>query len=113
MTAEKSRVIVEDSTCACCAVHTKQVHHRDFPEIRAECGTVAEGAAHLAKQLTSAREGAHSTWHREVIDEAIADVAEFQRALAKAQETTASPCQCPPHAPGPLESAHAEHRPVR
>src|SRR5438045_208218 len=74
MSTDPSRVIVQDGVCGRCAVPIKQVHHRDFPEIRAECGSVAEGLAYLAGLLSRAREDAGSAWHREVIDQAKADI---------------------------------------
>jgi hypothetical protein len=94
MLTDQGRVIVEDAVCAGCAVHTKQVHHRDFPEIRAECGSVAEAVAHLAGQLSFARDGTQSNWHHELIDRAIADVAEFLDSLAEARPTDEAFCQC-------------------
>jgi hypothetical protein len=47
----EGRLIVEDATCAHSSVHTLRVHHREFPEIRAEAGSLAEGITHLIAQL--------------------------------------------------------------
>jgi hypothetical protein len=104
MLTEQSRVIVEDAVCAGCAVHTKQVHHRDFPEIRAECGSIAEAVAHLAGQLSSARDGTQSHWHHELIDRAIADVAEFLNALAQVRQADEAACQCGARVAGETEA---------
>jgi hypothetical protein len=94
MSTDHESVIVEDGLCAHCAVHTKQVHHRDFPELRAECGTVAEAVTHLAGQLSRDREGARSGWHRESIDRAIADVAKFLASLVEAAHVASASCRC-------------------
>src|SRR5690349_11885054 len=84
MSTEQDRVHVEDGLCSHCAVHVKRVHHRDFPEIQAECGTVPEGVAHLALMLATDRDGARSGWHREAIDRAIDDVRRYLDALDEA-----------------------------
>jgi hypothetical protein len=77
MRTDPNRVIVTNGKCACLAVHTTLVHHRDFPEIWAEGGSLLEGAAHLSQLLAGALEAAQSKWHRDAIELAIADVAEF------------------------------------
>jgi nucleotide-binding universal stress UspA family protein len=95
--ADGGKVIVRDGLCASCSVHTKVVSHRDFPEIRAECGSAVDGAVYLAGQLSRAREGARGGWHREAIDRAIADVAEFLNARGADERSAEAPCRCAPH----------------
>ena len=73
MTTEPSRVIVATGATA----HTMSVHHRDFPEIRAEGETPEIAAAHLANQLTRALDSALTQWRRETIGKAIAEVQAF------------------------------------
>jgi hypothetical protein len=73
MSADKSRVIVSVDAQAGGA----QVHHRDFPEIRAQGGTPADAALQLVNQLTRALDSALTNWRRETIQQAIADVREF------------------------------------
>jgi hypothetical protein len=73
MASEASRVIVATGATA----NTMSVHHRDFPEIRAEGETPKIAAAHLANQLTRALDSALTTWRRETIVQAIAEVQEF------------------------------------
>jgi cytochrome c553 len=107
----QSRVIVGDSVCARCAVPTKQVHHRDFPEIRVEGGSVAEGAAQLAERLARARENIGSVWHREAIEQAMADVAAFLDTLADAGQESEDSCRCAVRDSGQLESTLAGHSP--
>jgi hypothetical protein len=94
MPARHERVIIEDGLCASCAVHTKHVHHRDFPDIRVEAGTVPEAIAHLGHQLDRAREGARGEWQREAIDLAIADVANLRKMLAQLEEDERAKCEC-------------------
>lgn len=105
MSPDRSRVIVEDGLCSCCSVPSRGVHHRHFPEIRAECGSVAEAAAHLADRLSLYRDGAQSVWHREDIALALADVAEFLASLSEATSSLQGSCLCTPHAPEPAMAA--------
>ena len=84
MLTDKNHVIVEDGMCASCDVPIKRVRHRDFPEVRAECCTVAEAAAHLARKLAIARESVGSDRHRMEIDQALEDVAAFREGLTDA-----------------------------
>lgn len=84
MSTETLRVIVVDGLDGQCCVPTKEAHHINFPEIRAECSTPLEAVARLAHQLEAYREGAQSTWHRETIESALVDVREFIHTLAQA-----------------------------
>lgn len=113
MRSDQSRVIVEDGLCACCSVHTKQLHHRDFPEIRVECGSVAEGVTHLTNQLARAREGIQSVWRREAIDQAIADVGAYFDSLEEGRPVRAPQCTCGPRAAGRPDPAVSESSPNR
>jgi hypothetical protein len=54
-----------------------QVHHRDFPEIRAEGHNPKEAAAHLLNHLNRAVDSALTDWRRETIARAIRDVEGF------------------------------------
>ncbi|HWE39908.1 MAG TPA: hypothetical protein VG406_25380 [Isosphaeraceae bacterium] len=85
------RLVVTEAECACHSVHTKHVHHRDFPEIWAECSTLAEGIKHLGQQLARALEGARSAWHREAMQHAIDDVDAFHKALDQPAPAPAGP----------------------
>ena len=73
MATEPTPVIVATGATA----NTASVHHRDFPEIRAEGTTPADAAAHLANQLTRALDSALTQWRRETIAKAIAEVRAF------------------------------------
>lgn len=52
-------------------------HHRDFPEIRARGQCAADASAQLANQLARTLDSALTTWRRETIERAIADVEKF------------------------------------
>jgi hypothetical protein len=56
---------------------TASVHHRDFPEIRAEGGSPKEAASHLVNKLACALDSALTEWRRETVNHAIADVKAF------------------------------------
>lgn len=73
MATDLSRVIVATGATA----HTTSVHHRDFPDIRAEGPTPDEAAGHLVNQLTRALDSALTQWRRDTINQAIADVQAF------------------------------------
>lgn len=73
MTSDKSRVVVSMDPASGGA----QVHHRDFPEIRAQGQSPANAATQLVNQLTRALDSALTDWRRETIQQAIADVQEF------------------------------------
>jgi hypothetical protein len=53
------------------------VHHRDFPEIRADGASPKEAAALLANKLSLALDTALTDWRRESLTQAIADVQAF------------------------------------
>jgi hypothetical protein len=56
---------------------TAFVHHRDFPEIRAEGGSPKEAASYLVNKLACALDSALTEWRRETVNHAIADVKAF------------------------------------
>jgi hypothetical protein len=97
MTTDPTRVLVEVGLCSRCFVPTNALHHRHFPEIRAESGSLIEGARHLANHLALYREGAQSIWHREELESALNDVAEFLKSQSADPQTQAQ-CRCAPHA---------------
>ena len=73
MTVDHRRVIVAIGATAGSA----SVHHRDFPEIRAEGETPAAAASYLANQLNRALDSALTKWRRETLGQAIADIQAF------------------------------------
>ncbi|MEO6810270.1 MAG: hypothetical protein ABI353_14235 [Isosphaeraceae bacterium] len=70
MDTDQSQVIVTMGATA----GAIQVHHRDFPEIRAHGQDAADAATQLVNQLTRALDSALTTWRRETIERAIQDV---------------------------------------
>jgi hypothetical protein len=73
MDSDISRVIISTGFTA----GATQVHHRDFPEIRASGESAAIAAGYLRHQLERALDSALTTWRRQVIEQAIADVQAF------------------------------------
>jgi hypothetical protein len=73
MPSDSSRVIVKVGNTAGSA----EVHHRDFPEIRAHGKSPTEAASHLVHQLTRALDTALTNWRRDTIQQAIADIQAF------------------------------------
>ncbi len=75
MTTEPSTVIVSTGATA----NASQVHHRDFPEIRAEGENPKVAAGNLVNQLTRALDSALTTWRRDTILKAISEVEAFAK----------------------------------
>lgn len=73
MATEQSRVIVTAGATA----QSIQVHHRDFPEIRAEGNSPSAAASNLANHLTRALDSALTKWRRDAIQQAIDEVQAF------------------------------------
>jgi hypothetical protein len=73
MDTDQSKVIVTIGASA----STTRVHHRDFPEIRAEGASPKQAASLLVHQLSRALDSALIDWRRERVKEAIADVQAF------------------------------------
>jgi hypothetical protein len=73
MTTDLSHVVVTTGATR----QSASVHHRNFPEIRAEGETPAVAATYLANQLTRALDSALTPWRRDTIGKAIADIEAF------------------------------------
>jgi hypothetical protein len=73
MDTDTNRVVVTISGTSTAA----SVHHRDFPEIRAEAGSPEEAAFVLVYKLVCALDTALTDWRRQTLDQAIADVRAF------------------------------------
>jgi hypothetical protein len=76
MATDPTRVIVTEGATG----HTNQVHHHDFPEIRADGRSAKEAASHLVNKLKLAMDTALTDWRRETMTQAIADVEAFVNA---------------------------------
>jgi len=57
--------------------NSARVHHRNFPEIRAEGETPVAAATNLANTLTRALDSALTAWRRDTIGQALADIEAF------------------------------------
>ena len=75
MATDQDRVIVTTGSTS----QATQIHHRDFPEIRAEGENPSAAAFNLANHLTRALDSALTKWRRDAIEQAIAEVNEFAR----------------------------------
>jgi hypothetical protein len=73
MPSDQSLIIVAIGATA----HSTTVHHRDFPEIRAEGESPPVAATHLVNQLTRALDSALTQWRRATLEQAIADIEAF------------------------------------
>ena len=73
MVTDLTRVIVAAGATS----STTRVHHRDFPEIRAEGESASVAAAYLVNHLTRALDSALTDWRRGTMQQAIADVQAF------------------------------------
>lgn len=77
MATAETRVIVTTGSAG--HANQTQVHHRDFPEIRAEGENPPAAAGQLVNHLTRALDSALTPWRRDQIQQAIAEVQDFQK----------------------------------
>lgn len=79
MSANPNQVIVTSDECLCATarVSALHAHHRDFPEIRAEGETVEAVTLKLTARLCHELQSVPDQWHRQCIEQAIADVQAF------------------------------------
>jgi hypothetical protein len=85
MFAETSPVMVKECKCAYSPKSVKQIHHRDFPQLHAEAASVAEGVARLAGLLSLTWDCAGNRRRREMMEQAIVDLADFLMALEEVE----------------------------
>lgn len=71
---DQGKIIVSPGSATAGGV---SIHHRDFPEIRAEGTDPADAAVQLVNHLTRALDSALTKWRRETVEQAIADVKAF------------------------------------
>ena len=77
MSADPRRIIVTESCCQACDVHTVQVYHRSLPEMRIEGLTSQRAADILANRLTASLDSVSDPSHREAVRVAIDDTRAF------------------------------------
>ena len=76
MSSDQDRVIVTTDASG----PGVQVHHREFPEIRAEGSDAKDAAVQLSNHLTRALDSALVQWRRDAIESAIKEVKAFAEA---------------------------------
>ena len=77
MSADPRRVIVTESCCQACDVHTVLVHHQGFPEMQIEGMSAEQAADHLVDRLTASLDSVCDLSHREAVRVAIDDTQAF------------------------------------
>ncbi len=77
MSADPRRIIVTESCCRACDVHTIQVYHQGFPEMRTEGMTAEQAAEHLADRLRANLDFVSDPSHSEAVRVAIDDSRAF------------------------------------
>ncbi len=77
MTSNPSQVIVSTEEHLCASIHALAVHHRDFPEVRAEGGSAVDAASRLTQLLSLTLDSVPSDWRRAIVEQAIEDVRAF------------------------------------
>jgi len=85
MLAATNPVMVKECGCASSPVPINQIQHRDFPRLHTEAASVAEGVARLAGLLSLTWDCAGSRRRREMMEQAIADVADFLMSLEESE----------------------------
>ena len=75
--ADPKRIIVTESCCHACNVHSFLVHHQHFPEMRIEAMSADRAARQLANRLEAALGMVSDPHHREEIRLAIDDARAF------------------------------------
>lgn len=81
MSRHVNSLIIEDGLYCQSTVHCKVAHHRDFPDIRVECGTVTDAIDRLASEFTRARDSAVSDCQREAINQVLSDITDYRESL--------------------------------
>jgi hypothetical protein len=77
MNANPKRVIVTASCCNACEVHTVQVHHQYFPELRLEGMSAEQAAEFLSNRLTTSLDNVSSPSHTDAVKSAVEDIRAF------------------------------------
>lgn len=94
--ADPERIVVTESCCHACKVHSFLVHHQMFPEMRMEAMSADRAAQQLANRLESALGMVLDPHDRQEIRQAIDDARAF---LDREQRCTDSPCDTRGHHP--------------
>ncbi len=79
MMSNPSEVIVIAEDRPSVVVHSLSVHHRVFPEIRAEAQSPEDAAVRLGELLSHSLDNAPNDWRRDALVRAVEDVRAFSR----------------------------------
>lgn len=74
---DPKRIVVTESRCHACDIHSFLVHHQTFPETCIEAMSVDRAAQQLANRLKSALGMVSDLHHRREIRQAIGDARSF------------------------------------
>jgi hypothetical protein len=74
---DPNRIVVTESCCHACHIHSFLVHHRTFPEMRMEAMSADRAARQLANRLEAALGMVSDPHHRQEIRQAIDDARAF------------------------------------
>lgn len=77
MATDPRRVIVTEHSCYACTVHTIQVYHAHFPELRFVDISAEHAARRLVDRLEAARSVASDALHREAVQQVLDDLRAF------------------------------------
>jgi hypothetical protein len=77
MNNNSKSIIVTDSLCSACDVHTVEIYHENFPELRVEGVSAEQAADHLADRLLAALDNVSDVSHRKAVRLALVDVRAF------------------------------------
>lgn len=77
MSNDPRRIIVTESCCQACSVHTILVYHQTLPELRVEGLSAEKAAGQLVNRLRAALDSALDPSQREPIQVALADAQVF------------------------------------
>ena len=70
-------IAVPGESPGCPGVSATRVHHRDFPELHGEGETPFEAGLDLLRHLISEQGTIADGWHRESLEQVIADIRSF------------------------------------
>jgi hypothetical protein len=77
MTNNSESIVVTESLCSACDVHTVEIYHENFPELRVEGMSAEQAANHLADRLEAALDNVSDLLHRKSVHLALVDLRAF------------------------------------
>ncbi len=77
MTTNPSKVIVTPELHGGALAHNLSAYHRELPEVRGEGSSATDAVLRLAELLNRALDNVPYDWHRQIVEQAIADARAF------------------------------------